>query len=200
MIDIHSIGAGGGSIARVDQAGMLRVGPESAGSFPGPIGYGRGGTQPTITDANFLLGRLNPEVITGSNTEASLDQIDQAFADLGDPLGLTSLQAALAVIEIGVNDLAGVIRLTAIDKGHDPRDFALMPYGGAGPLHAVAIARELGIPQVLVPRFPGLTSALGCVLADVRHDFVQMINRLFDGIDKREVEQLMVMQAEEGSR
>lgn len=189
MIDIHSIGAGGGSIAQVDKAGMLRVGPQSAGSDPGPIGYGRGGTRPTITDANFLLGRLNPNAITGSSGHAPLDRIADAMEqDIGRHLGLDALETAAAIIDVAVNDLAGAIRLISIDKGHDPRDFALMPYGGAGPLHVVAIARELGIPRIIIPRFPGLTSALGCIMADVRHDYVQTLNKPLATLDTDEVE------------
>ncbi len=199
MIDIHSIGSGGGSIAHLDKAGMLRVGPESAGSFPGPIGYERGGELPTITDANFLLGRINPKSVTGSQAQASLAKIETAMEQrLGAQLGMNALQTASAIIDVAVNDLAGAIRLISIDKGHDPRDFALMPYGGAGPLHVVAIARELGIPHVIVPRFPGLTSALGCIMANVRHDFVQTVNMLFSEIDVNAIEMLMAAQADEG--
>lgn len=199
MIDIHNIGSGGGSIARLDKAGMLRVGPESAGSFPGPIGYGNGGTLPTITDANFLLGRINPESITGSEAHASLNQIEKAMEEhIGNKLGISALEAAAAIIDVAVHDLAGAIRLISIERGHDPRDFALMPYGGAGPLHVVAIARELGIPRVIVPRFPGLTSALGCIMADVRHDFVQTVNTLVDQIDVHAIEALMLEQTNEG--
>src|SRR5262249_34873900 len=149
-----------------------------AGSFPGPIGYGRGGERPTITDANLLLGRLNPKVVTGSDKPAPLDRIETAIAAaVGRPLGLGAVEAAAAVVDVAVAGLVGAIRLVAIEKGHDPRDFALLPFGGAGPLHAVTIARELGIPRVLVPSLPGLTSALGCILADVRHDFVRTLNR-----------------------
>ncbi len=199
MIDIHTIGAGGGSIAHLDKAGMLRVGPESAGSYPGPIGYGRGGELPTITDANFLLGRINAEQVTGSDNKAPLEKIETAMQEqLGADLGMSAEQVAAAIIEVAVNELAGAIRLISVEKGNDPRDFALMPFGGAGPLHAVAIARELGIPQVVVPRFPGLTSALGCVLADVRHDFVQTINKPFIELEAEEVNKLMQEQARAG--
>lgn len=199
MIDIHSIGSGGGSIAHIDKAGMLRVGPESAGSYPGPIGYGRGGELPTLTDANFLLGRINPDSITGSTQSASLQKIEAAiFECIGKPLGLDALAAALAMVQVAVSDLAGAIRLISIDKGHDPRDFALMPYGGAGPLHVVAIARELGIPRIIVPRFPGLTSALGCIMANVRHDFVQTVNKTFKELDPANVLTLMQQQTQAG--
>ena len=199
MIDIHTVGAGGGSIASIDPAGMLRIGPESAGSFPGPIAYGRGGDRPTVTDANYLLGRLNHAAITGAARPASIAEIGAAFeAHIGQPLGLSVQDAADAVIGVAVTELAGAIRLISIDKGADPRDFVLMPYGGAGPLHAVAIAREVGIPKVMVPRFPGLTSALGCVLSDVRHDFVQTLNRSFDVLEPAEVTSVMRAQTDAG--
>ena len=199
MIDINTIGAGGGSIAQIDAAGMLRVGPESAGSFPGPIGYGRGGKDPTITDADLLLGRINPVAITGSDSPAPLDEIARILEEkIGRRLGLDAVSSAAAIVDIAVNELAGAIRLISIEKGHDPRDFAMMPFGGAGPLHAVAIARELGIPHVLVPRFPGLTSALGCILADVRHDFVQTVNLPLASLDRAEIDRIFAQQVEEG--
>lgn len=199
MIDIHTVGAGGGSIAHIDAAGMLRIGPESAGSYPGPIAYNRGGKLPTVTDANYVLGRLNHKAITGVANPTPIEDIRAAFQDqLGETLGLDALQAAQAVVGVAVSELAGAIRLITIDKGQDPRDFVLMPYGGAGPLHAVAIAREVGIPKVMVPRFPGLTSALGCVLSDVRHDFVQTINTEFDVLNSESVTAVMNEQAEAG--
>ena len=199
MIDIHTIGAGGGSIARIDAAGMLRVGPESAGSHPGPIGYDRGGEFPTITDANLLLGRLNPAVITGSDRAAPLDRIEGAIAArIGRPLGLPAIAAASAIIDVATAGLVGAIRLVAIEKGHDPRDFTLLPFGGAGPLHAVTIARELGIPGVIVPSLPGLTSALGCVLADVRHDFVRTLNRRFADLGAGSVDAVFAEQVAAG--
>lgn len=199
MIDIHTVGAGGGSIARLDKAGMIRVGPESAASYPGPIGFGRGGTQPTITDANFLVGRLNPRVITGTRTEAPLDRIAAAMEEkIGRVLGFNACQTAAAILEVANAELAGAIWLVLIEKGHDPRDFALMPFGGAGPLHAVAIARDLSIPKILVPRYPGLNSALGCVLADVRHDFVQTVNEPIRKVDRDGMQRILVAQENEG--
>lgn len=199
MIDIHTIGAGGGSIARIDPAGMLRVGPQSAGSFPGPIGYGRGGERPTITDANFMLGRLNPDSVTGVEGGAPMETVRERLeAEIGKPLGLDAAGAASAIVEVAVAELAGALRLISIEKGHDPRDFAFMPFGGAGPLHAVRLARELDIPRIVVPRFPGLTSALGCILADVRHDFVQTFNTPFAELDCAEVKGAMSAQAAAG--
>lgn len=191
MVDIHMIGAGGGSIAHVDEAGMLRVGPNSAGSDPGPIGYSRGGTEPTITDANFLLGRLNPNNVTGTNKSANLEQISNAFTErIGCHLSIDALASAEAVLRVAINELAGAVRLISVEKGKDPRDFALMSYGGAGPLHAVAVAQHLGIPKVLVPRFPGLTSALGCILADIRHDFVRAINLPLANVQPKSIDEI----------
>src|SRR5690606_19762416 len=163
------------------------------------IGYDRGGERVTITDANFFLGRLNPGSVTGSNKSAPIARIEAALSEqIGKPLGLDATAAASAIIDVAIAELAGAIRLISIEKGHDPRDFALMPFGGAGPLHAIAIARELGIPRVVVPRFPGLTSALGCVLADVRHDFVQTVNLPMRGIDGDAVVAIMRQQAADG--
>ena len=182
MIDIHTIGAGGGSIARITKAGLLQVGPQSAGATPGPICYGRGGTEPTVTDANLVLGRLDLATLPGVNNAVALDQVKQRLVEtVGATLGLDAIETAAAIVAVASNHLASAIRLVSIEKGYDPRDFALFPFGGAGPLHAVALARELGVPTVLVPRFPGLTSALGCILGDLRHDFVRTIGvPLFD--------------------
>jgi N-methylhydantoinase A len=178
LVDIHTIGAGGGSIARITRAGLLQVGPESAGARPGPIAYGRGGSAVTVTDANFVLGRLNPDHLTGVAAAAAMETVAAAIDEqIGAPLGLDWIAAAEAILAVTTNQLAHAIRLVSVEKGHDPRDFALFAFGGAGPLHAVEIARELGIPTVLVPRFPGITSGLGCVLAPVRHDFVRSIGQ-----------------------
>jgi N-methylhydantoinase A len=192
MVDVRTVGAGGGSIARVTAAGLLAVGPESAGSAPGPICYGRGGERPTISDANLLLGRLNPERFTG------LDAVRAAFGALGEPLGLGPEAAAAAVIRVADTAMAGAIRMVSVSLGADPRDFALFAFGGAGPLHATALARELGIPRVLVPARPGITNALGCVVADLRHDFVRTLNRPLDSVDMREVHAIWASQEAEG--
>ncbi len=178
MVDVRTIGAGGGSIAHINAAGILEVGPESAGAVPGPICYGRGGTQPTITDANLVLGRLNPEAILAANAKVSLQDIRDALVEqIAQPLGLTSAEdAAAAIIQIANTKMAGALRMVSLARGHDPRDFALFPFGGAGPLHAAALARELGVPKVLVPARPGITNAVGCIVADVRHDYINTIN------------------------
>lgn len=196
MVDVHTVGAGGGSIASVNRAGMLQVGPESAGSEPGPIGYGRGGTRPTITDANLVLGRLDPARLTAVRAGISLDAIREAFArDLAGPLGMSVEAAAEAVIRLGNVHMSGAIRMVSLSRGYDPRDFVLFAFGGAGPLHAVALARELGIPEVLVPARPGLTNALGCLVADLRQDRVRTLNRPLDGLDMADLRSVLEEQA-----
>ncbi len=201
MIDIHTIGAGGGSIARVSSAGILQVGPESAGADPGSICYGRGGEEPTITDANLLLGRLNPAGLLGVEGAVRLGRIREIFdARIGAHLGLTPEGVAAAIVRVANDKMAGAIRLVSLQRGHDPRDFALFAFGGAGPLHAVALARELAIPKVLVPARPGITSALGCLVADVRHDFVKTVNQPVLRLDVSEARRILAAQAAEGRR
>lgn len=196
MVDVRTVGAGGGSIARVDAGGMLRVGPESAGSTPGPICYGRGGTRVTISDANLLLGRLPAARFGQAADAARLAMAEQ----IGAPLGLSVEQAAEAVLRIANTHMAGAIRMVSISMGADPRDFALFAFGGAGPLHAVALARELAIPRVLIPARPGITNALGCVVADLRHDFVRTLNRPLDVVDMAAVHGVLAEQEAEGQR
>jgi N-methylhydantoinase A len=201
MIDIHTIGAGGGSIARVSSAGILRVGPESAGADPGPIAYGRGGQEPTITDADLLLGRLNPDTLLGVSGGARLDQVrDVVDKKIGAHLSLDPVAAAAAIVRVANDKMAGAIRLVSLQRGRDPRDFVLFAFGGAGPLHAVALARELAIPKVLVPARPGITSALGCLVADVRHDFVRTINQGLLRLDVAEARAILAAQIAEGRR
>lgn len=172
-VEVSTIGAGGGSIAWTDVAGSLRNGPQSAGSNPGPACYGLGGEEPTNTDANLILGRLGEELIGGAMT---LDRglAEDALKKIGNPLGLDIIETARAVVDVANANLADAIRLGLIQRGHDPRDFTLVAFGGAGPLHGAELARELSIPTVLVPPNPGITSALGCLLVDIRHDFSEM--------------------------
>ncbi|CAN7550688.1 hydantoinase/oxoprolinase family protein [Rhizobium rhizogenes] len=201
MVDVRTVGAGGGSIAKVTAAGLLQVGPESAGAMPGPICYGRGGTTPTISDANLLLGRLNPSRLNSVPGGISIDGIRDLFEEkLGRPLGLDATAAAAAVIRIANARMADAVRMVSVSLGEDPRDFALFSFGGAGPLHATAIARELGIPRVLTPSRPGITNALGCVVADLRHDFVNTVNRPLDVADMDAVHALFEKQSAEGRR
>ena len=199
MVDVHTIGAGGGSIAAIDSAGMLRVGPESAGARPGPICYGRGGSEPTITDANLILGRLNPDKLLGVDHPVTLDHVRGLIAGkIGKPLGLDAEAAAAAILRIANDRMAGAMRLVSLSRGHDPRDFALFAFGGAGPLHATALARELAIPTVLVPARPGITNALGCVVADLRHDYVRTVNKPLSAIDDATVARISAEQSAEG--
>jgi N-methylhydantoinase A len=201
MIDIHTIGAGGGSIARVNSGGILQVGPESAGADPGSICYGRGGEEPTITDANLLLGRLNPAGLLGVDVAAQLDRIREIFdKKIGAHLGLDPDQVASAIVRVANDKMAGAIRMVSLQRGHDPRDFTLFAFGGAGPLHAVALARELGLPRVLVPARPGITSALGCLVADVRHDFVKTVNQPVLQLEVGAARRILAAQMEDGRR
>ena len=185
MIEITTIGAGGGSIASVDPSGLLTVGPESAGSDPGPVCYGLGNTRPTVTDANLILGRINPDrPIGGKLDRLDIDAARDAIkTNVSDPLGLTVEAAAEAILRLANAKMAGAIRLVSIEKGHDPSKFAAMPFGGGGSLHTGALIKEVGLGSALVPRFPGVTSALGCVVADMRHDRVQTVNRVLSDID-----------------
>ncbi len=199
MVDVRTVGAGGGSIARVTPAGLLEVGPQSAGATPGPICYGRGGERPTISDANLLLGRLDPAGLNAVEGGVSLDHVRDIFArELGAPLGLEATGAAAAVIRVANTKMAGAIRMVSVSLGADPRDFALFAFGGAGPLHATALARELSIPRVLVPARPGITNALGCVVADLRHDFVTTLNTPLHRLDPADLHRVFAEQRTEG--
>ncbi len=200
MVDVHTIGAGGGSLARVNDAGLLQVGPESAGAQPGPICYGRGGQKPTITDANLVLGRLNPDALLSVDNPVSLETVRELMQEqVGAQLGLEDAEAtAAAIVQIANMNMAGALRLVSLARGHDPRDFALFAFGGAGPLHAVALAKELGIPKVLVPMRPGITNAVGCVVADVRHDYVNSINVPLALAEMDQVDTIFTAQIEAG--
>jgi N-methylhydantoinase A len=199
MVDVHSIGAGGGSIAAIDDAGLLRVGPDSAGALPGPICYGRGGERATITDANLILGRLDPAGLLAVETPVPVEEIAARIeAQIGTPLGLDAHAAAAAMLRVANDRMAGAIRMVSLARGHDPRDFALFAYGGAGPLHASALARELGIPRVLIPARPGITNAIGCATADLRHDFVNTLNTPLADLDMAEVHGILQAQVAAG--
>lgn len=199
MVDVHTIGAGGGSIAFINDAGMLQVGPRSAGAVPGPICYGRGGEEPTITDANLVLGRLNPEAMLAVDSSVSMARLRQCLVDtVGGPFDLDAEAAAAAILQIANDRMAGAIRMVSLARGHDPRDFALFAFGGAGPLHATAMAAELAIPKVLIPARPGITNAIGCVVADVRHDYVNTVNQTLADVDMDRVHQILAAQIAEG--
>ncbi len=173
VIDLVEVGAGGGSEAWIDAGGALRVGPRSAGARPGPACYGLGGVTPTITDANLALGRLDPAFFLGGEMALDADAARRAIAlRVAEPLGLDPLAAASGIVEIANAHMIAAMRLVSVQRGYDPRDFVLVAFGGAGPLHANALARELGIPIVLVPPSPGIASALGMLVTDIRHEFV----------------------------
>jgi N-methylhydantoinase A len=173
MVDARAIGAGGGSVAWLDAAGILRVGPRSAGADPGPACYARGGVEPTVTDANAVLGRLAPDFLLAGDLRLDFDAAARALDTLARPLGLTRERVAQGIVEVANNNMAQAMRLVSTDRGYDPRGSTLVAYGGAGPLHACELARALQIGQVLVPRYPGAFSAFGALLADTRFDYTR---------------------------
>ena len=197
MVEITTIGAGGGSIAAVDRGGLLQVGPESAGSVPGPACYGRGNVRPTLTDAQVVLGRINAERPIGETRLDVAAARAAIAAHVGAPLGLDVMQAAEAIVRVAEARMAGAIRLVSIERGHDPAKFAAMPFGGGGALHASALIKEIGLQCAVIPRFPGITSALGCVIADLRHDQVQTVNLALDGLDAAALDRRMVVDGEQ---
>ena len=171
MIDINTVGAGGGSIAWIDSGGHLKVGPQSAGAEPGPACYGRGGTEATVTDANVALGILSREALLGGRMPIDAAESDHAIDRLAGRLGLTREAVAQGIIDLATVNMARAIRVISVERGYDPRDYTLVAFGGAGPLHAARLARELDIPRVLVPTIPGLLCALGLLVSDLRTDF-----------------------------
>ena len=173
MIDIHTIGAGGGSIAHIDPGGGFRVGPHSAGSQPGPAAYGRGGTQPTVTDANILLGRLDTENFLGGAMALDEESARRAIHTLAEQLTLSDLEAAEGIVTILNSNMANAIRSRTVQKGIDPRAYTLVAFGGAGPLHGAEVARLLGIPECIIPPYPGITSAVGLLTTDVKYDAIR---------------------------
>lgn len=177
MVEVHTIGAGGGSLARVDEGGALRVGPESAGADPGPACYGRGGDEPTVTDAHLVRGHLLPEFPLGGLPPLNLAAARRAVARIARPLGISVQQAAHGILEVADAAMERAIRVISVERGHDPRAFALLAFGGAGPLHAVSLARRLSIPTVLIPPTAGVLSALGLVLAEAGHEASQGLVR-----------------------
>lgn len=169
--DIETIGAGGGSIAWIDEGDSLRVGPKSQGADPGPACYLRGGDKPTITDANVVLGWVDPDNFLGGDMEATADPAQKVVErDIADPFDLNLTEAASAIEQIAIANMCNAVRLVSTSKGYDPRDFALVAFGGAGPMHAAHVAQEMNIPNVIVPPYPGINSALGCLLVDVEHE------------------------------
>jgi N-methylhydantoinase A len=199
MIEITTIGAGGGSIASVDRGSLLQVGPESAGSVPGPACYGHGNERPTLTDAHVVLGRINAaRPIGGKLAALDVEAAKRAILEhVGKPLKLDLMPAAEAIVRVADARMAGAVRLVSIERGHDPAKFAAMPFGGGGALHVSAMIKEIGLKCAVVPRFPGVTSALGCVIADLRHDQVQTVNLMADGLDAAALDARMVVAGRE---
>lgn len=201
MIDVHTIGAGGGSIAHLDRGGMLLVGPRSAGAKPGPVAYRRGGTEPTVTDANVVLGRINPgSLMNGSDSTLDVEGAREAVRRLGTQLGLGLEQTAEAILAVVNQRMAGRIRLMSIERGLDPRDFAMVAFGGAGPLHCGALMLETGVSTMLVPLYPGVLCALGCVYADLRYDISQTVEKRLDKLVPGELAAIIAQQREQGQR
>ena len=199
MIEVHTIGAGGGSIAWLDAGGALRVGPRSAGADPGPICYGHGGTQPTVTDAHALLGRIDPGQFLPAGFDPAPNEARSAIATiLAEPLGLSVEETAAGILEVANANMERALRVVSVERGHDPREFALVAFGGAGPLHAPTIARSLDIPRVIVPRTAGVLSALGLLISDLVHDFSTSRVRPWAEIDPAAIEATFEQFAEEG--
>jgi N-methylhydantoinase A len=171
MLDIHTVGAGGGSIAFIDSGGLLKVGPRSAGADPGPVCYGRGNQEATVTDANVVLGTLNPDFLLGGRMKVRRDLAVAAIDRLATALGMDRMATAQGIISVVTANMARAIRVISVQRGYDPRDYALVAFGGAGPLHAARLARELDIARIVVPRNPGILCAMGLLLTDLRADF-----------------------------
>ena len=191
VVDLVEIGAGGGSIAWVDSGGLLRVGPQSAGADPGPVCYGGGGTEPTVTDANVVLGRLNPDFFLGGEMRLDVDAARAAIEErLGGPLGLSVTEAAYGIVEIANAAMVNALHLISVQRGYDPRDFLLVAFGGAGPVHANAIAREAQMPTVLVPPSPGIFSATGLLTTDLKRDAATTVMRRADEANEAELDAL----------
>ena len=183
MIDIHTIGAGGGSIAYVDQGGAFRVGPRSAGAVPGPAAYGRGGKEPTVTDANVVLGRLDKNDFLGGSMKLDEDAAHRVIEELANSLGMSKLEAAEGVLTVINSNMANAIRSRTVQKGIDPREFALVAFGGAGPLHGVEVAAMLGFRVVIVPPYPGITSAMGLLTTDLKYDTIRTQFQVSGNVD-----------------
>jgi N-methylhydantoinase A len=199
VIDLVEIGAGGGSIAWVDSGGVLRVGPESAGADPGPVCYGKGGTEPTITDANLVLGRLNPDYFLGGEMRLDVEAARRAIKEkCADPLGLEVVAAAHGIVEIANAAMINALRLISVQRGYDPRDFVLMGFGGAGPVHANRLAAENEIPLTVIPMSPGTTCAMGLLVTDLKHDYSVTLIRRTDQLSASEVEDAYLQMEAQG--
>jgi N-methylhydantoinase A len=175
VVEVHTVGAGGGSIAYIDRGGALQVGPESAGAFPGPICYGRGGERITVTDANLFLGRLEPDFFLGGRMKLYPEKLKEPFEEMARSLGVTPVEVAEGIVDIANSKMVKALRVISVERGYDPEEFTLLSFGGAGGLHSAYLARELGIRRVLIPQNPGILSALGMVMSDVIKDFSKTV-------------------------
>jgi N-methylhydantoinase A len=196
MIDIHTIGSGGGSIAYVDSGGAFRVGPRSAGAAPGPAAYGQGGDEPTLTDANVVLGRIDPERFLGGEMRLDRELAVAAVQRLADQLGLGLLEAAEGIVRIANANMSEAIRSRTVQKGHDPREFALVAFGGGGPTQAAEVAESLDIPEVIVPPYPGITSAMGLLTSDLKYDQMRTVFMTEGAIDTERLDGQLASAAE----
>jgi len=189
VLDIVEVGTGGGSIGWLDEGGGLHVGPRSAGAEPGPASYDRGGTEPTVTDANVILGRLSPERFLGGEMRLNRDAAERALRErLADPLGVNLERAASGMLQVAISAMANAVRHVTLERGLDPRDFTLVAYGGGGPLHAASVAKELSIRTIIIPQAPGHFSAVGMLMADFRRDYVQTLFARMDDLEMAELE------------
>ena len=188
VLDIHTVGAGGGSVAWIDSGGLLAVGPKSAGADPGPACYGQGGTEPTVTDADLLLGYLDPEFFHGGELKLDVAAAKAAVGRLSEQLGIGETEVAAGIFDIVNANMAAALTVVSVQRGHDPREFLLVVAGGAGPIHAAAIARELEIPLILVPRESSVFCAAGMLISDLKHDYVRTYARELDKVDLGELE------------
>lgn len=200
MIDVHAVGAGGGSIAQIDNAGALKVGPESAGANPGPAAYGLGNESPVVTDANLVLGRINPHYVLGGRLKIDAELSKKAVKKkIADPMGIGTEEAALGIVKVVNSNMARAIRVITVEKGHNPSDFTLVAYGGAGPLHAVHLAQEMGIRTVLIPPAPGALCALGLLTADIKKSYVRTAIASYDEMTPEQINAVMSSLRDEGS-
>jgi N-methylhydantoinase A len=198
VIDLAEVSAGGGSIAWVDPGGALKVGPASAGAVPGPAAYGAGGTAATVSDANVVLGTLDRQALLGGRLPIDLAAAEAAIARVGAPLGLDTVQTASRIIDVVNANMAEALRIVSIERGYDPRSFALIAFGGAGPVHAAALAEELAIPEVIIPPAPGAFSALGLVASDLKRDYARTLYADLATLDPARVEAVLADMAASG--
>ena len=201
VIDLAEVSAGGGSIAWIDPVGSLRVGPKSAGATPGPVCYGRGGTEPTVTDANLVLGRLDSKSLLGGDLSIDIGRAETAIKEkIAKPLNITIEQAASAIIKVVNNAMGEALRIVSVERGHDAREFSLICFGGAGPLHAVALAEELGMKEVIVPPIPGAFSALGLIGSDISRDYGRTFFSIVDQTNAQDVENVFLKLEQDARR